>query len=270
MVRDRACGLGLRRALLAPLEADWPHGLDFLELAPENWLGLGPSWQRRLRALTERVPCVAHGLSLNLGGTAPLDAAFLSQLKTFFDHHQIQGYSEHLSFCADDGQLFELLPLPFTDEAVRHVAQRIREVCERLERPLAIENVSCYAAPGATLSELEFLNAVLAEADCALMLDVNNVFVNSVNLGYEARAFIAGLPGKRIVSAHIAGHRAKAPDLLIDTHGAPVAEAVWQLLSAAYDAHGVFPTVLERDANLPALADLMLEVRHIARLQAAA
>jgi hypothetical protein len=270
MVRHRACGLGLRRALLAPLEADFPQGLDFLELAPENWLGLGPSWQRRLRALTERVPCFAHGLSLNLGGTAPLNTAFLAQLKTFFDEHQIQRYSEHLSFCADDGQLFELLPLPFTDDAVRHVARRIREVCERLERPLAIENVSCYAAPGAAMSEREFLNAVLAEADCELMLDVNNVYVNSVNLGYDAQAFIAGLPGKRIVSAHIAGHWVKAPDLLIDTHGAPVVDAVWELLSAAYEAHGVFPTVLERDANLPPLADLMLEVRHIARLQAAA
>jgi len=263
-------GLGLRRALLRPLEADLPPEIDFLEVAPENWLGLGGHLGRRFRACTERYPLVCHGLSLNLGGTAPLDEPFLLKLKSFLDQHQVRCYSEHLSYCADDGHLYDLMPIPFTYEAARHVAARVQRVQEVLGRRLALENVSYYCAPGAEISELEFIRLVLDEADCDLLLDVNNIYVNSVNHGYDATRFLRALPASRIAYAHIAGHHQEAADLIIDTHGAAVIEPVWALLDVAYTEFGVFPTLLERDFNLPPLATLVREMGRIGEAQHAA
>jgi len=263
-------GLGLRRALLRPLADGGLAGLDFLEVAPENWIDHGGPLGRRLRELSERIPVVSHGLSLDLGGLAPLDEAFVHRLGQFLDLHGVRVVSEHLSYCADDGHLYDLLPIPFTEEAVRHVAARIRRVQDLLGRPLAIENVSYYCAPGARMSELEFVNAVLAEADCLLLLDVNNVYVNSVNHGYDAEAFLAGLPGARIAYGHVAGHYREAPDLIVDSHGAPVIDPVWRLLASAYARFGVFPTLLERDFNLPPLGELLAEVARIGVVQEAA
>lgn len=263
-------GLGLRRAHLRALEADLPPAIDFLEAAPENWLGIGGHLARRLRACTERYPLVCHGLSLNIGGTAPLDEPFLLKLRGFLQQHQVRCYSEHLSFCADDGHLYDLMPIPFTEAAARHVAARVRHVQDVLGRRLALENVSYYCAPGAELSELEFLQLVLTEADCELLLDVNNIFVNSVNHGYDAAAFLRALPAERIAYAHIAGHRREAPDLIIDTHGEDVIEPVWALLAAAYAEFGVFPTLLERDFNLPPLSALIAEMGRIGAAQRAA
>lgn len=263
-------GLGLRRGLMTALEADFPPAIDFLEVAPDNWIDVGGRAGRRFRALCERCPLVCHGLSLNLGGTAPLDLGFVQRIRQFLSAHDAVLYSEHLSFCADDGHLYDLLPIPFTDEAVRHVAARIRQVQDVLGRRLVVENASYYCAPGATLGEREFVMAVLDEADCALLLDVNNVYVNSVNHGYDARAYIAALPSSRIAYLHVAGHLQEAADLLIDTHGAPVIDPVWDLLAHTYATHGVLPTLLERDFNLPPLATLVAELDTIGRLQAAA
>jgi hypothetical protein len=159
------------------------------------------------------------------------------------------------------------MPIPFTPEAVRHVASRIRHVQEVLERRIAVENVSYYAAPGPEMSELEFLNAVLSEADCDLLLDVNNIYVNSVNHGYDAAGFLAGLPAQRIAYGHIAGHYKESADLIVDTHAADVVPDVWALLDNAYSLFGVFPTVLERDFNIPPVDDLLAEVARIAELQ---
>lgn len=263
-------GLGVRRAFLRAPDPRLPDEIDFIELAPENWIGVGGHMRRRLRAWTERYPLVCHGLSLNIGGLAPLDEPFLHRVKAFLDAHGARVYSEHLSYCADDGHLYDLLPIPFTAEAVRHVASRVRRVQDILERRIALENVSYYCAPGAQLGELEFVNAVLAEADCDLLLDINNIHVNSVNHGYDAREFLYGLPAARIAYAHIAGHLQEAPGLLVDTHGEPVIEPVWQLLDAAYARFGVFPTLLERDFNLPPLPELVTEMTRIGRAQAAA
>ena len=256
-------GLGLRRGLLAALEVHAAPACDFLELTPENWLLLGPPLQRRLRALTERYPCRAHGLSLDLGGFRPLDSDFLSALRRFLDDFGVRQHSDHLSFCADQGHVYELMPLPFTEEAVRHVSARIREASDRLDRRLAIENASRYVDPGGELGELDFLCAVLEEADCDLLLDLNNVHVNSVNHGFDPHAFIRALPGRRIAWGHVAGHAVRGPACLIDTHGAEVIPAVWALLQTAYDCHGTFPVVLERDANLPPLEALVEESRRI-------
>ena len=260
-------GLGLRRSFLGTLVEHPPEVVDFYEIAPENWIGMGGVNARRLRALTERFPFVAHGLSLSIGGPAPLDLNLTRQIKGFLDTHGIRDYSEHLSYCADDGQLYDLLPIPFTDEAVHHVAGRVRQVQTILERRIALENVSYYAAPGQELSEIDFINAVLSEADCDLLLDVNNIHVNAINHGYDPRAFLAGLPGERIRYGHIAGHYVEAEDLRVDTHGADVIEPVWALLELAYDRFGVFPTLLERDFNIPPVDALAREVARIKQIQ---
>jgi uncharacterized protein (UPF0276 family) len=263
----RGAGLGFRRALLNSLEENPPQQVDFMELAPENWMGVGGWRGKCLRAFTERYSYVAHGLSLNLGGFAPLDEAFLQRLKQFLAAHQIHSYSEHLSYCGDDGHLYDLMPIPFTQEAVYHVSQRIRRTQDILEQRIAIENISYYAAPGQEMTEIDFINAVLQEADCYLLLDVNNIYVNSVNHGYDAQAFLTALPAERIVYAHIAGHYNEAEDLIIDTHGADVIDPVWQLLEIAYQHFGVFPTLLERDFNIPPLATLLTEVDTITHYQ---
>jgi uncharacterized protein (UPF0276 family) len=263
-------GLGLRRALLGPLQAylrDTDAAVDFLEIAPENWIGVGGRLGRALRELTERHPFVCHGLSLSLGGPAPLDETLLKRIRRLLDTHGIAIYSEHLSYCSDDGHLYDLMPIPFTEEAVHWVAARIRHVQAVLGQRIAIENVSYYAAPGQQMREIDFVNAVLAEADCDLLLDVNNIHVNSINHGYDADAFLDALPGERIAYIHIAGHYVEAPDLLVDTHGAPIIAPVWQLLERAYRNFGVRPTLVERDFNFPPLAELVAEVETIRQLQ---
>jgi hypothetical protein len=267
----RGAGLGLRRALLGPLRSRDPGSpgcpVDFMEIAPENWMGVGGRRGRLLREYTTRLPFVCHGLSLSIGGPSPLDETFLHRLRQFLDRHQIRCYSEHLSYCTDDGHLYDLMPIPFTEDAVRYVAQRVRRVQDILERRIALENVSYYAAPGAELSELEFVSAVLDEADCDLLLDVNNIYVNSVNHGYDAVQFLRSLPGGRIAYGHIAGHHKEAADLIVDTHGASVINGVWALLDHAYQAFGVFPTLLERDFNIPPVEELLGEVELIKTLQ---
>lgn len=263
-------GLGLRRGLMEELETAAPGRVDFMEVAPENWIGVGGRPGRRFRAFTERFPFVCHGLSLSIGSPAPLDEALLADIRAFLDTHGIRLYTEHLSYCSDDGHLYDLLPIPFTEEAVHYVAERVRRAQDILGRRIALENASYYAAIGAEMSELEFINAVLTEADCDLLLDVNNVYVNSVNHGYDPLAFLDGLPGERIVYAHVAGHYNEADDLIVDTHGADVIDPVWSLLEAAYRRFGMFPTLLERDFNFPPVEALLREVDTIRRLQAGA
>ncbi len=262
-------GLGLRRELIPDLKAGIPDAIDFFELAPENWLDMGGARRRDLRHFAERRPIVAHGLSLNLGGTAPLDEIFLKRVKRFLDEYGIAQFTEHLSWCGDDGHLYDLLPIPFTHEAVRHVAERIRRTQNILERRIAIENASYYVAPAiAEMSEIDFIRAVLIDADCDLHLDVNNVYVNSVNFGFDPRAFLDAMPAERIVYLHMAGHYQEAADLIIDTHGAAVIDPVWDLLDHTYARIGTPPTLLERDYNIPPLAELLLEVKRIRHLQA--
>jgi hypothetical protein len=263
----QGAGLALKRALLSPLRSRDLNPVQFMEIAPENWMGVGGKRGRLLREYLDRVPFLCHGLSLSIGGPSPLDETFLHRLRQFLDAHAIRCYSEHLSYCTDDGHLYDLMPIPFTEEAVHHVAGRVRRVQDILERRIALENVSYYATPGAELSEIEFIKAVLEEADCDLLLDVNNIYVNSVNHRYDALDFLRSLPGERIAYGHIAGHFNEAEDLIIDTHGADVIASVWKLLDQAYDAFGVFPTLLERDFNIPAADELLQEVARIRSLQ---
>ncbi|VVP05863.1 hypothetical protein PS732_03115 [Pseudomonas fluorescens] len=265
--RQPSVGLGLRRGLLKDLQAAPAGDFDFLEVAPENWIGVGGAHGAALRELAERYPLSCHGLSLSLGGPAPLDCSFLQEVRVFLDHHRVGHYSEHLSYCSDDGHLYDLLPLPFTEEAVHHVAARIRQSQDILGRRLAVENVSYYAAPRQDMDEVTFTNAVLREADCDLLLDVNNVYVNAINHGFDPQAFLARIEPGRVVGMHVAGHFDESDSLKIDTHGASVKPQVWSLLAEAYARFGAQPTLLERDFNFPAFAELVAELQTIRRLQ---
>ncbi len=262
-------GLGFRRESLDELETRVPGVIDFFEVAPENWIDLGGSLGRRFRAFAERYPFVCHGLSLSLGGTTPLDEMLLRKIRSFLDQYRIPLYTEHLSYCSDDGHLYDLLPIPMTEEAVKYVAGRIRQTQDILGRRIAVENASFYVnAPISDMDEPTFVRAVLQEADCDLHLDVNNVYVNSVNHRFDPRAYIVSLPAERVVYMHMAGHYNEADDLIIDTHGADVIDPVWDLLDFTYQTIGVRPTLLERDFNIPPLAELEKEITRIATLQA--
>ncbi len=260
-------GLGLRRDSIDEILDKLPSQIDFMEVAPENWIGLGGKSGKQLCQLTEKYNFMIHGLSLNIGGPSSLDEIFIRKVKDFMNKHHILGYSEHLSFCADDGHMYDLMPIPFTEEAVHYVVKRIRRVQDIIERQLIIENVSYYAAPGQELPEIDFINAVLEEADCKLLIDINNIYVNSVNHDYDAVEFLNALPGHRIAYGHIAGHYNEADDLIIDTHGTDVIDSVWQLLDHAYASFGVFPTLLERDFNIPPVKELLVEVDRIIEIQ---
>ncbi len=259
----QGAGLGLKRALMGPLAEFSPEQVSFLEVAPENWIGIGGKYGKELRKFTEQYPFVTHGLSLSIGGPTPLDENFVREVRNFMDIHQIKCYSEHLSYCSDDGHLYDLMPIPFTEEAIKHVVGRIKQVQDIIGRRMAIENVSYYAAPGKEMEEIDFINAVIKEADCDLLLDVNNIYVNSINHKYDPVAYLKALPGERIAYMHIAGHYEEAEDLLVDTHGAPIIGNVWDLLDVAYETFGVAPTLLERDFNIPPLPELLGEIDRI-------
>ncbi len=263
----QGAGLGLRRPIADKLMADPPSDIDFMEVAPENWIHVGGALGKKLRFFTERYPFLIHGLSLSIGSPAPLDEQLVRDIKAFMADHQIRLYSEHLSYCGDDGHLYDLMPIPFTEDAVKYVAGRVRRVQDILEQRIALENVSYYAPTDSSMSEKEFLLAVLEESDCDLMLDINNIVVNSINHHYDADAFMRDMPAERIRYFHLAGHYVEAPDLRIDTHGAAVDNQSWQLLADAYRHFGPVPTLLERDFNFPPMDELLDEVRRIKQLQ---
>lgn len=260
-------GLGLRRSFLTEIVATPPKNVNFYEVAPENWMTLGGKLGKQFRALTEQFDFICHGLSLSIGSTDPLDEKFVHAVKNFMQQHQIKFYSEHLSYCSHQGHLYDLMPIPFTSDAVSHVAKRIQRVQDILEQKIAIENVSYYAAPGQEMDEIDFFNAVIEEADCDVLIDINNIYVNSVNHAYDAESFLRSIPASRIAYAHIAGHYVEADDFLVDTHGADVIDPVWTLLAKAYELYGVFPTLLERDFNIPSLDVLLKEVDTIHSIQ---
>ena len=261
-------GLGLRRGLLDDFTRLSADDIDFFEVAPENWLHIGGRLGKAFRRCAERFPVYLHGLSLNIGGFAPLDIELVSSIKEFISDYHCPLYSEHLTYCGDDGHLYDLLPIPFTEEAVNHVAERVLRVQDILGQRIALENASYYAAPAQQMSEAEFINAVLEKADCHLLLDVNNIHVNSINHNYDPIDFLDQLALDRACYVHIAGHYVEAEDLRIDTHGSAVIDPVWQLLDAAYERTGALPTLVERDFNFPPMAELLAEVAQVRRAQA--
>ncbi len=283
---SQAVGLGLRSVLLSSLQQSLETQntpCTILEIAPENWCGMGGIKKQILDEFAAHFTWYCHGLSLSLGATTPLDFTFLASLKSFLEYYQVACYSEHLSFSGDEqGLLYDLLPLPFNSDTVLHVAQRIQTVQDYLQRRIAIENISYYMTLDNELTELEFVTAVLNEADCDLLLDVNNVYVNSVNHNDDAKNFIKSLPGHRIAYLHVAGHQKQLltsfdlqhddanASILIDTHHYPVPDPVWDLLSYTYASHGLKPTVLECDNGIPAWTDLCLELQQIQNIMESA
>jgi len=261
-------GLGLRREMSSELQEGLPNEVDFWEVAPENWIPFGGKYEKQLKAYTSNNCFVSHGLSLSIGSPEKLDVTFVKQVKAFLEQHNILYYSEHLSYCSGKGHMYDLMPIPFTQEAVNYVVSRVQEVQDVLQRPLVLENVSYYAAPGQEMSEMEFTQQVLEKSGCLLLLDVNNIYVNATNHGYDPLAFLQAIPTGKIAYGHIAGHYNEAQDLIVDTHGADVIDEVWALLDKAYELHGVFPTLLERDFNIPPMDELLQEVRQIKRIQA--
>ena len=271
ILTNNTVGLGLRRALLGPLLGlpieKLHEQVDFLEVAPENWINLGGRLGKQFRYLSEQFPIHLHGLSLNIGGTAPLDIDLLQSIKAFMVEHNCPIYTEHLTYCGDDGHLYDLMPIPFTEEAIKHVVARVKQVQDVLGQRIALENASYYCAPAQQMSESEFINAVIAEADCDLLLDVNNIYVNSINHRYDPYEFLQSLPLAKARYIHVAGHYDEAEDLRVDTHGADVIDPVWDILTAAYELCGPLPTLLERDFNFPPIHELLDEVGKVRTIQ---
>jgi uncharacterized protein (UPF0276 family) len=260
-------GLGLRRTLLGPLLSMGPESVDFMEVAPENWIGVGGRFGKQFRQLAERHTIALHGLSLDIGGPDPIDTKLVESVAALMNEIGAPLYSEHLTYCAADGHLYDLLPIPFTEEAVNYVAARVRQVQDIIGMPLVLENASYYGQAYNDLTEAEFINAVLQETGCELLLDVNNIYVNSINHRYDPLGFLDALPLDRVRYIHIAGHFDEAEDLKVDTHGADVIAPVWSLLERAYERLGPIPTLLERDFNIPPLTELLGEVEQIRHYQ---
>jgi len=255
-------GLGLRYSFAEEvLRRD--EGPCWFEIAPENWMGRGGFFRKTLEKVRERFPLVCHGLSLSIGSPDPLNRDFLKGLKEFLDHYEIDLYSEHLSFSSLGGcYLHDLFPLPFTEDTVRRVSRKVREVEEILERPLILENISYYYRPEGEMEEWEFINAVLEESGAGLLLDVNNVYVNSLNHSYDPYSFIERLDLSKVKYIHIAGHE-RFERIIIDTHGAPVIDEVYRLLEFTLERTGPVPLLLERDNNIPPYDELLEEIRKI-------
>ena len=291
----QGAGLGYRRDLADDfLNLSSNNAIQFMEVAPENWVKMGGAARYKFDQAAERYPLAVHGLSLSLGGQAPLDRELLKNTKSLMTQYNSTFFSEHLSYCECEGHLYDLLPMPFTEEAVKHVAQRILYVQDFLGLQISLENTSYYLhSPTSTMNEVEFLNAIAQEADCGIHLDVNNIYVNGVNHGLlDPYVFLDQVDVKRVNYIHIAGHDEEhsaaqvvedlegesfnkikgayrhLPELLIDTHGEAVKGTVWDLLEYAYQRLPVIPpTLLERDFNFPPFAELYAEVEHIAQLQ---
>ncbi|WP_019520442.1 HvfB family MNIO-type RiPP peptide maturase [Faucicola boevrei] len=273
-------GLGFRRELIHELRQADLSDVDFFEVSPENWMTsqglMGGRFNAMLKEFTERFNFSCHGLSLSIGGSGELNVPFVKNIAKFLDYHNIALFTEHLAWCSDtQGHLYDLFPVACTDEAVMWVASRIKQIQDILGRQIAIENASYYYQPKiSTLSDSEFITCIVQEADCLLHLDVNNIYVNSQNFGFDAKNYLQSLPLERTCYLHIAGHY-QDNDLLIDTHGNAVIDPVWGLLDHAYALiyqktqknPCLLPTCLERDFNFPPLTDLLDEVKIIHQKQ---
>ena len=257
-------GIGFRRDIAGALLNPECSGPRFIEVAPENWMGIGGHWGRMFRAATEKFPLTCHGLSLSLGSPEDLDWEFLGRLKKFLAEYPVRIFSEHLSYAkCENAHLYDLLPVPFRRDAVRHVAERIRQVQDFLERPILIENVSYYTPVAPEMSEADFISEVVAQSGCFLLLDVNNVYVNAFNHRYDARQFLQALPLSRVRAIHMAGHEQRSEDLIIDTHGAPIIDPVYDLFAWVAPKLEPVPVLLERDYNFEDTAQHFGEVQKL-------
>jgi uncharacterized protein (UPF0276 family) len=263
-VLEDKVGIGFRRDFGSYFMEQTDLSPDFVEVAPENWIKLGGYWKKIFDRVTHRYPLLCHGLSLSIGSPDPLDFDFLKDLKTFLDRYKVPIYSEHLSYSkSQNAHLYDLLPIPFREDAVKHIVERIKTVQDYLERPLVIENVSYYTPVAAEMKEEEFISSIVRESGCKLLLDVNNVYVNSFNHNYEAKPFIESLPLEQVAYIHMAGHTKYSEDCIIDTHGEDIIDPVYDLFEWTLERLHPVPILLERDFNIPELEQLNLEVQNL-------
>lgn len=254
-------GIGLRKEFAEEFADGNYLNVDFVEFAPENWMNIGGYWKKVIDKIAEKYPIYCHGLSLSIGSPEELDWAFLKQVKQFLNQYNIPIYSEHLSYSkAANAHLYDLLPMPFRKDAVKHIVQRINQVQDFLERELTLEIVSYYTSVEAQMSEIEFINSIAQESKCKLLLDVNNVYVNSFNHQYDAKEFINALPLQQVEYVHMAGHEQVSPDLIIDTHGEPIVDKVYDLFEHTIPLLKNVPVLLERDFNIPDAEELQSEI----------
>jgi len=265
-------GIGFRKDFAEEMLQNNVIKPAFIEVAPENWIGIGGFWKKQFRKAIEQYPLYTHGLSLSIGSPDSLDFEFLKKVKNFLAETNAQLYSEHLSYSkCDNAHLYDLLPIPFTHDAVRHVAERIRTVQEVLERKISIEIVSYYSPVNPEMTEIEFINGILAEVNCDLLLDVNNVYVNAFNHNYDAKQFIELLPMDRVSYIHMAGHYQVSEDLVIDTHGEAIIDPVFDLFDFSMRRlKRDVPVLLERDFNIPELDELDKEMTRLNAIKTAA
>jgi hypothetical protein len=265
--RFEGVGIGLRREHYATI-ASCERRLDFLEIIPENFVGHGGNPLRVLEQCAAKWPIAVHGVSMSVGGIDPFDATYLAGLRDLLRRLDAALYTDHLCYAAIGGvSYFDLLPLPFSGAAARHAAARVRELQDRLERPIAIENITYYAAmPGSTGDEGDFVTEVIERADCGLLLDVNNVYVNARNHGRDPVTSLLALPLARARQIHLAGFCAE-DGRLIDDHGAAVHDDVWQLYRIAVERIGPVPTLIEWDNAVPPLDRVLDEADRARAIQ---
>ena len=257
-------GLGFRRDLADEFISQETIKPGFIEFAPENWIDMGGYWGKVLKEVETKYPVTCHGLSLSLGSPEELDWEFIKKLKQFLDDHNVEIYSEHLSYTkASNAHLYDLLPIPFREDAIHHVSNRIKQVQDYLERKIAIENVSYYTSVAAEIDEATFINSIVKEANCNLLLDINNVYVNAFNHNYDPKNFIKKLPLDKVEYIHMAGHERVATDLIIDTHGEAIIDPVYELFDWTIQRMKPVPVLLERDFNFPAMIELQSELTQL-------
>jgi len=262
-------GIGFRKDFATDFLESTVLKPDFIEVAPENWIGIGGFWKKKLKQALEKYPLYTHGLSLSIGSPDELDFELLKGVKKFLADTNAKVYSEHLSYSkCDNAHLYDLLPIPFTHDAVKHIAKRIQTVQDFLERKIAIEIVSYYSPVAAEMSEIEFINAVLREADCDLLLDVNNIYVNGFNHCYDPCAFIDQLPLERVAYIHMARHEQVSDTLIIDTHGEAIIDPVYNLFEyTMQQINRDVAVLLERDFNIPQLTELQEEIDRLQHIK---
>lgn len=253
-------GLGLRPDHYLEILASKPN-VDWFELLSENYMVAGGKPLQFLDKICENYPVVMHGVSLSIGSTGVIDKNYLRDLKQLADRVQPAWISDHLCWTGVHGQnMHDLLPLPYTEETAKHVAERVSQVQDYLGCQILLENVSSYASyVDSSMTEWEFINEIAERADCLLLLDVNNIYVSSFNHNFDAKAFIDGVPQNRVQQIHLAGHHNHG-DYIIDTHDAPVIDPVWALYEYAISKLGQISTMIERDDNIPPLDELVKEL----------